>query len=125
MVAIFAFALVSLLICLVLRQSHPAYALLVVAVAGIILLVRVLTVLYSPLQELLGFLQEYGLKSEMISYLLKSLGICYLTKFAGDLCADFGQTSLAGKVELTGRVMLFALSVPMIRQILEWGLSLL
>lgn len=125
MVAIFAFALVSLLICLVLRQSHPAYALPVAAVAGVILLVRLLTMLYSPLQELLNFLQGYGLKSELVTYLLKSLGICYLTKFAGDLCADFGQTSLAGKVELTGRVMLFILSVPLIRQMLEWGLALL
>lgn len=119
------FALVSLALCLLLRQSHPAYAMAVAAVSGILLLIRVIALLYDPLQALFALLTEYGVRQELVTYLLKAFGICYLTKFAAELCTDFGQTSLAGKVELTGRVMLFVLSAPLMRQMLEWGLSLL
>lgn len=123
--AVVLFALISLALCLLLRQSHPVYAMMVATVGGVILLLRVIALLSEPLQALLELLSEYGVQQELITYLLKAFGICYLTKFATELCADFGQTSLSGKVELTGRVMLFVLSFPLMRQMLEWGLSLL
>jgi hypothetical protein len=41
------------------------------------------------------------------------------------LCADFGQTSLGEKVQMAGKVALLVLSLPILQNILEVGLSLL
>ncbi len=119
-----AMVLVSLTLILLLRESHPAYAMLTAAVTGAIVLITLLQAAYDPVAYWFSKLTAYGVKSEFVTYLLKAFGLCYITKFAAELCQDFGQTSLSSKVELAGRVALFLLSLPLLQQILEVGLSL-
>ncbi len=125
MVRIAIFAFVCLVFILFLKNYRPEYALIAAAVAGSMMLIVVIKEIFSPINQLLATLEEYGIKSNLISYLLKALGICFLTKFSSELCADFGQSSLAGKVELAGRAAVFLLSLPLIENILNTGLSLL
>lgn len=125
MIKIIVFALISLALILFLRSYRPEYAMLATAAAGATLLAFVIAEIYEPVLSLFKMLESYGIDSELTTYLLKSFGICYITKFAADLCTDFGQASLSGKVELVGRAALFVLSIPLIGQILQLGLSLL
>lgn len=98
---------------------------LAAAAAGVMMLFYIIKQIYTPVKDFLQILTDYGINSELISYLLKSLGICFLTKFSAELCADFGQSSLSGKVEMAGKAALFILSFPLIKDILNTGLSLL
>lgn len=125
MIKIIIFAIISLALILFLRSYRPEYALLATAAAGAILLAFVITEIYKPVSSLFEMLESYGIDNELTTYLLKAFGLCYITKFASDLCTDFGQASLSGKVELAGRAALFVLSVPLIGRILQLGLSLL
>lgn len=123
MIKIIIFALVSLALILFLKAYRPEYAMLATAATGGILLIFIITSVYSPITELFKVLEDYGIKNELIAYILKAFAICYLTKFATDICTDFGQTSLSGKVELAGRAAIFVLSIPLIKSILQTGLS--
>ena len=125
MVKIALFALVALVVIVVLRQYHPEYALLVAVTAGGILLVFLALELASPIFTLIKLLEEYGSPQTLTGYILKALGICIITRFSADLCTDFGQTSLATKVEMAGKITLLLLSIPILQSILEVGLSLL
>lgn len=125
MIKIALFALVALVVIVVLRQYHPEYALLTAVAAGAIMLVFLSFEFMEPLFALLAMLEDYGSPKTLTSYILKALGICIITKFSADLCTDFGQTSLAGKVEMAGKITLLLLSFPILQSILEVGLSLL
>lgn len=125
MIKIALFALVALIIIVVLRQYHPEYALLTAVISGGIILIFLSTELASPLFTLIKMLNLYGVSNGLTSYILKSLGICILTNFSVGLCTDFGQTSLAAKVEMAGKVAILVLSLPILQNILEVGLSLL
>lgn len=125
MIKIALFALITLIIIVILRQYHPEYSLLAAVISGGIILIFLVVELATPILTLLKTLNSYGVNSQLTSYLLKSLGICIITNFSVGLCTDFGQTFLAAKVELAGKVALLILSMPILQNILEVGLSLL
>ena len=59
------------------------------------------------------------------SVMLRTLGIALLTRICTDICRDCGETSVAGAVELAGKLTILALCVPLIRQILEYARMLM
>lgn len=125
MLQIILFAIIALTLILFLKSYHPEYAMIASAAAGMIMLAAVAMKIVQPIRELFGLLEDYGVDRQLTVYLLKALGICYLTRFSAGLCADFGQNNLSGKVELAGRAAIFLLSLPLIRNILNVGLSLM
>lgn len=110
---------------LLLRQYKPEYAILVAAAASGAVLVYLLSFIFPVVQEIHTVLQNVGVNNAHFTAVFKAIGICYTAQFAGDICRDFGQTSLAGKVELAGKVAILALSLPMIREILQIALQLI
>lgn len=125
MIKIALFAVIALIVIVVLRQYHPEYALLTAVISGGIILVFLVCELASPLFSLLKMLNSYGVAEGLTDYILKALGICIITNFSVELCTDFGQASLASKVEMAGKIAIFILSLPILENILEVGLSLL
>lgn len=122
---IVAFAVVAAVLAVFLKESHPAMAMVLAGVAAAMLLLKILLAVYAPLQAFCQALLKCGVESSAVAYLLKTLGICYLTRFCCELCLDFGQSALAAKVELAGRAAVFLLSVPLVRQVLHTALSLI
>ena len=49
--------------------------------------------------------------------MLKALGICFITQLGADVCRDAGESSLASKIELGGRMSILALCIPMITKV--------
>ena len=125
MIKVAIFAIVALIVIVVLRQYHPEYALIATVASGGIILIFLVYKLASPLVSLFEMLNSYGVDDGLTSYILKTLGICIITNFSVGICTDFGQTSLAAKVEMAGKAAIFILSLPILKNILEVGLSLL
>lgn len=125
MIKIALLALIALVFIVILRQYHPEYALLISVLAGGIIFAVLMSDIIQALFALTKTLEIYGISSGLVSYILKALGICIVTKFSVDLCNDFGQTSLGSKVEMAGKITLLILSLPILQNILEVGLSLL
>ena len=104
---------------LVVKQYRPELGLLVSIAAGCVILLAVLSKFTPVIEQLKSLVYNSGIKKEYLSIMIKSLGICYLTQFASDICNDFGQTSLASKIELCGRVTLAVLSMPLMITLIE------
>lgn len=123
--AIAAFGLISAMLAVILHQYKPEYAMLLSAVAGCGILFLLVFALTPAIEQLQGIMGKAGLSMAYFKILLKGLGICYLSQFAGDLCRDAGQTSLAGKVELAGKISVVLLALPVAIDMMEWIFSLI
>lgn len=110
---------------LLLRQYKPEYAMLVTAAGSGAILVYLLSYIFPVVEEIRTVLQKVGADNAHFSAVFKAVGVCYIAQFAGDICRDFGQTSLAGKVELAGKVSVIALSLPLMKEILQIVMGLL
>ena len=51
--------------------------------------------------------------------IVKIVAIGYLVEFSAGVIEDFGSKSIADKLILAGKVIIFAVSVPIIRSMLE------
>ncbi len=123
--SILGFALIATLLSLLLAQYKPEYAMMVATAAGAFLFLKVLGDVLSSLLDLQEMLQSAGVEVAYFRIAFKALGICYIAQFVSDLCRDFGQTSIAGRVELAGKCAVLVLSLPLLQQLIELSISFL
>lgn len=60
---------------------------------------------------------EYG--KSYFPIIIKALAIAYITEFTSQLCKDGGENSIASKVELAGKLMIFIVAIPVFVSIFE------
>ena len=60
-----------------------------------------------------------SVNGQFLGILLKITGIAFLTEFAVSVCKDSGETAIASKVDLGGKVIIIAISSPIISSLLE------
>ena len=66
-----------------------------------------------------------GIQAEYTSILLKTLGICFLTQFSADSCKDAGESAMASKVELAGKIFIIVIALPLFEQVAKIALDLI
>jgi len=98
-----------------LRQTQPVVAMLLATTVGVVLLVTVLGEL-TPLIDRVEHLLDGTVGDGNTTILLKTVGIGLVTQFAADVCRDAGESSLAGKAEMAGRVLLLLCGLPLFEQ---------
>lgn len=101
-----------------LRSQRPELAVGLSLAAGIL----VVGVLLGQVSSLVGVLRRMltlgGLGSDSLTVVLRAAGVCLLTQLTADTCRDAGETALAGKAELAGRVLMLLLALPLFQQVL-------
>lgn len=106
-----------------LKQYRPEYA-VVTAVCGGAAVTLMILILFDDIKTALSSLAAVsGIDNTVFSAVFKAMGICYITGFASNVCKDFGQSSLAGKIELAGKITVVILTVPIINIIMEAALE--
>ena len=125
---IFKIVGVAILTCVagaVIKQVRQEFFVVVVLAGSLIILFMVV----DKLQELFNFVSQIfnktGLDYGFFANLLKILGVGILTEFASGLCVDSGNTAVANKVIITGKVIIASLSLPIIWNLLEVVISIL
>lgn len=82
----------------------------------------------TPILTFLRVLTEENEYSAHTATLFQALGIAILSQICADLCRESGESGLAGGVELTGKVEILLLCLPLMeellslaRELLAWG----
>ena len=124
-VQIVGIALVSVFIILLLKQYKPEFVIHVSIVSGILIFSMILPKMTAILELLNEFTDKLGVNSQFFSILLKITGIAYLSEFATNLCKDSGETAVASKVELSAKVIIIAMSIPILGSVIETLINIL
>ena len=60
-----------------------------------------------------------GKGSVYIGILLKMIGITYVAEFSSNLCADAGYHAVADQIEFYGKIMIMAVSLPILLTLVD------
>lgn len=112
-------ALIALCASLVVKQLKPEYGIYIPIIAATVIFIYALSALGGIITSLSDALNSYGVGQEYIKVLFKSIGIAYITQFAVDCCKDAGESAIAGKVELCGKVMVLSCALPVMFSVLD------
>lgn len=117
--AIFGFALIAAIICVVLNQYKPEYRIVIGLLAGAAILFVVFVYAEPIIEEIKELMKMVSSSDEMFTILFKALGICYLTQFASDSCRDAGENGLASKTELAGKILITITALPLFSELIR------
>ena len=124
-IKIIGIGLVSLIVIIILKQYRPEFALYVSILAGIFILVLSISQISGVINLLKSLATKANINSEFLGIILKITGIAILTEFAVSICQDSGESSIASKIDIGGKVMIITISIPIISSLLETILKVL
>lgn len=118
-VKIIGVGLTALIIIIILKQYKPEFTVYVSIIAGAIILLMVMDKLSAVVNILSSLANKTGTGSTFLKILLKITGIAILTEFAVSICKDSGETAIASKIDLGGKIIIISISIPIITALLE------
>jgi len=126
-------AVIAAFAALIVRQMKPELAMFVQlggVLAVALLLMDVLRDLLAAVQGIMEFSPLGGENSAVgsnsaLTMLVKAMGVCVTTQIAADICRDSGSAALANIVELAGRLLVLALTLPLLKGIAELAVGLI
>lgn len=124
-VQVIGIAFISIFLIAIFKQYKPEFVLHISIVAGILILLLLMPKLSAVLDLLSQFASRLGINSQFFSILLKITGIAYLAEFGSNICRDSGETAIATKVELGAKIIIIAMSIPILGSVLETLISIL
>ena len=109
-----AIALLATTLSVMIKKYNPEYSIFISIIAGIFILCMILSEFTPSIQKINELISTSGISSEYAKILFKTLGICFL-----DSCNDAGESSLASKIELAGKVLIITMALPLFEQVIK------
>jgi len=120
MLQIIGLGLIAAVICVMLRQYKPEYAIVVSLAAGGMMVLILLPDMLLVLHEVERIVSGSIIDELYMQILLRALGICFITQIACDACKDAGEAAMSSKIEMAGKIAVLATSLPLFRQVLAF-----
>lgn len=102
-----------------LRQYNSIYGMLTALALGAYILLSLCSMLENITGELNKLIEAGGLNKEYIAVVMKVIGIAYLSQFGAEMLRDSGESAIASKCELAGKLFILYLSMPVVSDFLK------
>lgn len=120
-----AIALITAFCVLVLREVKSELAPIVALAGGVVVLLSVVGYFSDVFSVITSVAQKAGLATSVVTLLFKVIAIGYITEFSSSLIDDMGLSSLSDKVTLAGKLIIVAVSLPVVVQLFNFIAGLL
>lgn len=124
-IKIIGVGLIALIIIIILKQYRPEFAIYVSIIAGVIILILIMDKVSAIIDLLTSLSNKTVINNEFLVLLIKITGIAFLTEFSVSICKDSGETAIANKIDIGGKVLIISMSIPIIASLLETIIKIL
>jgi len=116
--------IVAAVLILTVKKDAPAIAVLITVAVSALIIISVLPKLSAAVGLLNETAEAVNGGSAYVAAVLKIIGIAYTAEFGAQICADAGETAVAGKVELAGKVLIMTVCAPVVASLLNTVVSM-
>ncbi len=124
-IKIIGIGLIALILIIVIKQYKPEFALYISIAAGLIIFLLVMDKLSGIIDLLMNLSNKANINKDFIIILLKITGIAILSEFAISVCKDAGEAAIASKIDFGAKIIMVAISIPIIASLLEMILKIM
>ncbi len=124
-VKIIGIGLIALIIIIIVKQYRPEFTIYVSLIAGALILMLVFDKISEVINLLTSLSNKTAINNQFLILLIKITGIAFLTEFAVSICKDAGETAIASKMDMGGKVIIISMSIPIIASLLETVIQVL
>jgi len=109
-----ATGVLSAVLAITIKKQSPEIALIITIVASVLIFLMVLPMI----AEVVGVLSNVGAMLDggmrYVALAFRVIGVAYMSELGASVCADAGETAIAAKIDLGGRVIIMVLALPIV-----------
>ncbi len=124
-IQIVGIGLTAAVLSLVVKEQKPLFAFMLSAFTGIIIFLMLIGKIASVIAILESLAAKSNINMIYLKTILKIIGIAYIAEFGAQIVRDAGQESIAAKIELSGKILIMVMAIPIISVIIETVVKLL
>ena len=122
---IISVGLVTVVVSSIIKQYRADLSLLINICGAVLIVLLSADGIRLVLDSIVNISQDIQFSQEIISPLIKVLGIGYITEFSADIAEDAGNKSISSKIVFGGKIAICVVALPIIIKMLSAILSLL
>ncbi len=112
-------ALIGIVAVSLLKTAKPEFAVFAVIATGVIMVITMLSALQDVVIAFDKIVEKSGIDEGIFSAVLKIIGIGYLTEYSASIATDAGCGSIAQKLQLGGKIVIFLMSISIISALVD------
>ena len=124
-IKIIGIAFIAVIIIVILKQYRPEFAIYASIIAGVLILTLASGTLSGIIDMINSISSKTNINSEFLVILIKITGIAILTEFAVSICKDAGESAIASKVDIGGKIIIISMSIPIINALIDTVVKIL
>ncbi len=109
----------SVIMIIILKNYRPEMALVLSIITGIGIMLYAISKMSSVINVLNDLVSKSGVNKEFLLIIIKVIGIAYIVEFGKNVCIDAGQSSIATKLEMAGKVVIVVLTIPLVSSLVN------
>lgn len=109
----------SVIMIIILKNYRPEMALVLSIITGIGIMLYAISKMSSVINVLNDLISKSGVNTDFLLIIIKVIGIAYIVEFGKNVCIDAGQSSIATKLEMAGKVVIVVLTIPLISSLVN------
>lgn len=109
----------SVIMIIILKNYRPEMALVLSIITGIGIMLYAISKMSSVINVLNDLVSKSGVNTDFLLIIIKVIGIAYIVEFGKNVCIDAGQSSIATKLEMAGKVVIVVLTIHLISSLVN------
>ena len=122
---IISVGLATVIVSSIIKQYRSDLSLLINICGTVLIVLLSVDGISLVLDGIINISQDIQFSKEIVSPLIKVLGIGYITEFSADIAEDSGNKSISSKIIFGGKIAICVVALPIIINMLNAILSLL
>ncbi|WP_081727534.1 stage III sporulation protein AD [Halalkalibacter wakoensis] len=124
-IQIVGLGLIATFLALVVKEQKPLFAFMLTVFVGILIFLFLIDEIVKIIDMLQGIAEQANMNMMYLQTILKIIGIAYIAEFGSQIAKDAGQAAIASKIELSGKILILVMAIPILTAVIEMVLSLL
>lgn len=116
---IMGIAVVGAILAIFLKEKTPQFAIAVSLLTGILIFSLIAARLQLAVNQIQTMVSHAGIEGDTLPLILKILGVGMVSEYFCNLISDAGEGAIAKKAELSAKVIIFLMILPLIGKVVD------
>jgi len=116
---IVAVGILGTVLAITIKKQSPETAILITITASVLIFLMVLPMLGEAVNIISRLGEMADAHASYVGLALRVVGVAYMAELGASVCTDAGETAIAAKVDLAGRVIILVMALPIVIDILQ------
>lgn len=123
-IKIAAVGIIGAILAVTVKEYKKEFALFIGIGSGIVILSLLMDSIGRIRNLFAAMITAAGISGEYVAIMIKIIIISYICEFAVQFCNDAGEKAIGSKIELAGRILILASSLPIIENLFSLIINL-